>query len=162
MSIVDSVINIFHELFILARGLFMAILGYAYDFILFLYEKFLEIPLTEKIIVINSIPAFFAVVLPVARYYIFEEWYNINNPLSVYMIGIVFFMVAGTIFRYFWVLVLRLLVNMYYLFWIIYLPMAGELTKADPYEISVGYYVNIAVPAVYILVAAVSFVIYRE
>ncbi len=162
MSIVDSVINIFHELFNLVRSLVLTILGYAYDVLLFFYEKFLEIPLTEKIIVINSIPAFFAVVLPVARYYIFEEWYYINNPLSVYLIGIVLFMVAGTLLRYFWVLVLRVLVNMYYLFWVIYLPMAGELTKADPYEITVGYYVNIAVPAVYILVAAVSFVLYRE
>jgi len=162
MRVFDSVINLFYELFKLATDLIMTILGYGHDFILFLYEKFLEIPLTEKIIVINSIPAFFAVVLPVARYYIFEEWYYINNPLSVYMIGIVFFMVAGTLFRYFWVLVLRVLVNMYYLFWVIYLPMAGELTKADPYDITFGYYMNIAVPAVYILVAAVSFVIYRE
>ena len=162
MRIVDTVTRILQEILIFIRDIASAIIKYAYEFLLFLYEKFLEIPIIEKIIVINTIPAFFAVILPVARYYIFKEWYYINNPLAVYMIGIVLLMLISTLIRYTWLLVLRLLVNMYYLFWVIYLPAAGELTKADPFQITAGYYVNIAVPATYILAVIISFISYRE
>lgn len=162
MRIVDTVIQVFQEILIFIKDIASKIIEYAYQFLLFLYEKFLEIPVLEKIIVINTIPAFFAVILPMARYYIFKEWYYINNPLAVYMIGIVFLMLVSTLIRYTWLLVIRLLVNMYYLFWVIYLPVAGELTKADPFQITPGYYVNIAVPAVYIMAGIISFVLYRE
>jgi hypothetical protein len=54
-------------------------------------------------------------------------------------------------------LLTRIIINAYYLFWVIYIPLAGELTKADPYEITFGYYLNIAAPAIYIAASIFSY-----
>lgn len=124
-----------------------------------IWSKFLDISIPEKIIFLNTIPALFAIVLPVARFYIFERYFNINNPLAVYMIGIVIIMFASLYIRSTIIFPVRLVLNGYYLFWVIYIPLAGELTKAQPHEIYAGYYLNIIVPAVYILASVFSFIL---
>lgn len=126
------------------------------------YRKFMEIGISEKLIVVTTIPAFLAVVLSVAQYYIFESYFYINNPLAVYMIGIVLVMLASVFFNGGVKCAVRVLVNGYYLGWIIYLPLAGELTKANPYSLRVGYYMNIAVPILYIVASLYSYFFARE
>jgi len=126
------------------------------------YGVFIELSVSEKLIVANTVTAFLAVILPVARYYIFETYFYINNPLAVYMIGIVAVMIVSIFFKGLWRLAVRVALNAYYLFWVIYLPLAGELTRANPHSISIGYYVNIAAPVFYILASLYSFAINRE
>ncbi|MDY6935074.1 MAG: hypothetical protein SVZ03_12740 [Spirochaetota bacterium] len=120
------------------------------------YERFQGISLWEKIIFLNSVPGLIAIVLPVARYYIFGAYYYINNPLAVYMLGIIVVMLVSPFISGLKRVLIRVLLNVYYLFWVIYLPLAGELTKAEPHEISFGYYLNIFVPSVYILFSVFS------
>lgn len=118
-----------------------------------LFEKFSEIDLPEKVIFLNTIPAFFAVILPVASFRfprLNMEWY-VNNPLAVYMIGIVIFMVLSLYVRWRFFPWIRVIINAYYLFWVIYIPLAKGFTPAQPHSICVGYYLNIAVPVVYLL-----------
>lgn len=125
-------------------------------------DKFQELALSEKIIFLNTILAFFVIILPVAKFYIFEKYFFVNNPLAVYMIGIVIIMIVSLYFTGMVKLVIRVVLNSYYLFWVIYLPLAGELTKADPFEICFGYYLNIVVAAIYISSSFISYFYYYE
>jgi hypothetical protein len=122
-----------------------------------LIDRYMELNLFEKIIAVNSVAAFFAIILPVAQYYIFETWFMINNPLAVYMIGIVLVMFVTFIFFGRIKLGARVVLNLYYLFWVFYLHLSGNLSKA-PYELKAGYYINIAVPVIY---TAASLLCYR-
>ena len=162
MKIVEIFIDSIGYLIIKIKELLAFLLGLVFDLFLKLYEKFLEISLSEKIVFLNTVPAFFAIILPVARYYIFEMYFYKNNPLAVYMIGITFIMFSSIYFSGLVKLVIRLLVNAYYLFWIIYLPLAEELTKADPYEICFGYYLNVAVPFIYLITSLLSYFLFSD
>jgi hypothetical protein len=122
-----------------------------------MWYRFLRISIFEKIILINIIPAFMAIVLPVARFYIFESYFYINNPVAVYLAGIVVIMVSSFYYPGLVKLIVRLSINAYYLFWIIYFPLAGELTKAEPYKICIGYYFNIAVPLIFIIASLFNY-----
>ncbi len=55
----------------------------------------------------------------------------------------------------------RVVLNVLYLAGIIYLQLAHEISRA-PYEIITGYYFNILAPAIYIILALLSGLIYRE
>ncbi|TAL35987.1 MAG: hypothetical protein EPN93_09310 [Spirochaetes bacterium] len=144
-----------------------------YDLILYLFdlamrllthvwEKYQDLEFIEKFIALTTIPAFFAVILPIADFYIFEANFSINNPIGVYLIGIVAVMIASLYFPHRFRVYVRAGINLYYLFWIIYMPLAHELTKADPHRILFGYWLNIFVPVAYIVVSALSFLKNRE
>lgn len=122
----------------------------------YIINRFMEINIFEKGIVINAIPAFFAVTMPMAGFYMMEINWPINNPLAVYMIGIIIVMIATQylIGKYFFAA--RIGLNLYYLAWVIYLGVAREISKA-PYEISAGYYINLLVPVIYAALAAGSY-----
>lgn len=122
-----------------------------------LFDRYMELNLFEKINVINTPGAFLAIVLPMADYFIFETWFMINNPLAVYMIGIVLVMFVTFAFQGRIKLSVRVVLNLYYLFWVFYLHLSGNLSRA-PYELKIGYYFNIAVPIIY---AAASLLCYR-
>ncbi len=122
-----------------------------------LWEKYLKISLPEKIIILNIVPAFFAIILPVARFKIFDSYFYVNNPLAVYLLGIAILMPVSGYLKNIIKLAIRLAVNLYFLFWIIYIPLAEQLTKAKPHEIYFGYYLNIAVPAVFIIMSLISY-----
>ncbi len=126
------------------------------------YRRYLEVGVFEKCVLYATVPAFFAIIMSVAKYYIFESYFYINNPLAVYMIGIVFVMVGSLFFTGRIKYMVRMALNLYYLFWVIYLPLAGELIKAQPHVITPGYYVNIAVPLIYMVLASLSYFITRE
>ncbi|NMB65402.1 MAG: hypothetical protein GYA16_11110 [Spirochaetes bacterium] len=111
---------------------------------------FRELEIQEKIIILLSIVSVIIPILPIARFYIFESWYYVNNPLAVYFIGIIILMVISTIVQKSWILITRLIIIIYYLAWMIYLPAGNLITRAKPYELAYGYYINIAISIVYI------------
>ena len=125
------------------------------------FEKFLNINIFEKGIVINTLLAFAAVILPVARYYIFEQYFFINNPVAHYLIGIVLIMLATVYLPGFASMLVRIALNLMYCAGVVYLQIAHEISKA-PYEITAGYYLNIAVPLIYIVLAPARGLGYRK
>ncbi|MBN2401356.1 MAG: hypothetical protein JXN64_03060 [Spirochaetes bacterium] len=127
-----------------------------------IWEKFVKFSIPGKIILLNIIPAFFAIILPVAKFNIFEGYYSVNNPLGVYLIGVIIIMIASYYLKGITKLLTRSFINAYYLFWIVYIPFAGGLTKAQPYDITYGYYLNIAVPAIFIAASLADYFMYRE
>ncbi len=162
MKIIEIFADLIGYLIIRIKELISFLIDLIFDLLRRIYLKFQEINFSEKVVFLNIFLAFFAVIVPVARFYIFESYFYINNPLAVYLIGIVILMFASIYFTGLIKLVLRLLINGYYLFWIIYLPLAGELTKAEPYELYFGYYLNIAVPVIFIIFSALSYFIFGE
>jgi hypothetical protein len=123
-------------------------------------EWFLHVPLFEKIIVINTIPAFFAVTMEAGRFRIFDSWFSLTNPLAVYLIAVVVIMLAVSAFNFYdnrWFAAARVLINIYYLGWAFWYLMSDSLTKARPYEVSFWYNFNFIVPVIYIVFSALSF-----
>lgn len=122
-------------------------------------DWFLGLDILNRIIVINTLTAFLAIVLPIAKYYIFESWFEINNPLAVYMIGIAAVMFATMFFSGMrWVLPVRIVINAWYLVSLIYLWATHGFSHA-PYNISYGIVFNLAAPVIY---GAVSVMIFLE
>jgi hypothetical protein len=127
-----------------------------------IWEMFQRLSLSEKIIYLNIIPAFFAVILPVAQFKIFGSYSNVNNPLGVHLIGIIVIMIVSSYLHGIKRLLTRTIINLYYLFWVIFIPLSSGLTKAQPHEVSFGYYLNIAVPVIFIAASLMGFYMYRE
>lgn len=119
-------------------------------------EWFMELSLLNKIIVINTIPSFFAITLPIAKYYIFESWSGINNPASVYLILIVMIMFGTLFFHGPAVLAVRIVLNLWYLVYVVVIYMNHSISFA-PYVLSIGFIFNIIAPVIYI---AVSVMVY--
>lgn len=142
-----------------------AVLSYLWDLArkLFSYmiDHFLGINIFEKIIIIMAVPSFFAVVAPMAKYYIFESYMTINNPLAVYLIGIVVLMIASQYLSPNSSLLARLLSNSMYEISVIYLFATHQISKA-PYEVSYGFYLNIMVPIAYIILSLMSFIMGKK
>lgn len=157
MRIFDMLLDVMAFVFQKLKDIFLFLLELALQLLGHLYNKFLEIRLPEKVVYLNTFLAFLAVVLPVAKFYIFESWFYVNNPLAVYMIGIAMVMFGSLYFSGQYVLLARILLNFYYLVWVIYVPIAEGLTRANPHWIIFGYFLNIAVPLVYILAGIWSF-----
>ena len=126
------------------------------------WEWFKALPLAEQLILINGIPAICAVLLPAAKFYIFESWFEINNPLAVWMIGIGFLM-FGTIFlrERVWVMPVRVVVNLYYLGWAVYMAASGTISRADAFTVTGYYSFNYVAPVIYAVLAVFSFLTRR-
>jgi hypothetical protein len=130
----------------------------AIDFIAASWTWFIALPVIEKLVIANGIPAIFAALLPVARFDIFDSVYEVNNPLAHYMVllGLLMF---GTIFirHIFWIVFVRAGASLYYLGWAMYgILGAGQITKADQYTITPYYALNYVVPVVYAALAVLS------
>ncbi len=124
-------------------------------------EWFLELDLINKIIVVNGAVAFFAIVLPVGRYYIFESWFYLNNPIAVYLIGIVILMIGTIYIPAKAAFIIRLIVNLWFFLWLMYITFSHTISHA-PYELSSGYYFSIAAPLIYIAASSVSYFLNRD
>ena len=162
MKIIEIVADSLGYLIMKTKDILLFVIHLIFDTVLRVYDKFLNSNFSEKVLFLNIIPAFFAIIMPVARFYLFETYFYINNPLAVYMIGIVIIIFITLYFSGLIVLVIRITVNAYYLFWVIYLPLAGELTKADPHQICFGYYLNIVIPVIYIIFSTSSYFISND
>ena len=121
-----------------------------------LWEKFLEINIFEKGIVIATALSFAASAMPMAKYKIFDAYFTINNPDVHYCIVITAVMLITVYFPGMMTTVARVLLNILYLADIIYLAASRSISKA-PYAIAVGYYLNLVVPVVYIILAVGSY-----
>lgn len=129
--------------------LFMRLLNRAFAW-------FLGLEFFNQAIIANSLIAFFAIVLPVAKYYIFETWFEINNPQAVYLIGIVFIMIATMYIPVTAAFVVRVVINAWYLLWFIIVSATGSISYA-PYELSTGYFFNIAAPVIYLILSGLYY-----
>lgn len=119
-------------------------------------EWFLGLPLLNKIIVVNTITSFFAIVLPIAKYYIFESWFGINNPLAVYLILIVAIMFGTIFFHGPVVLAARVAANLCYFISVIVIYATHSISHA-PYVISIGFFLNLIAPMIYIAAAVMVY-----
>ncbi len=127
----------------------------------FLKDRFLDLNPFEKLIVINAGIAFFAIVRPVASYYIFETYYYINNKIAHQLIGIVIVMFITQKFYNKITFMIRELLCSLYLIQMIYLHAAGEISKA-PYKLNFGYSLNIAVPIIFMAASYLSYRYYES
>lgn len=119
-------------------------------------EWFMGLTLLNKIIVLNTFTSFLAIVLPIAKYYIFESWNDINNPVAVYLILIVLIMFATLFFQGTLVLAVRVIINLWYLISVIVLYATHSISHA-PYVLSMGFLFNIAAPLIYIAAAVMIY-----
>jgi len=119
-------------------------------------DWFLALSVLNKIIVINTITSFFAITLPIAKYYIFESWSGINNPIAVYLILIVFIMIGTTFLHGQLVLAARVILNLWYLISVIVIYATHSISHA-PYVLSAGFFFNLIAPAIYIGVSALVY-----
>jgi hypothetical protein len=145
------------------------ILNYAIDIIRFCVRKageltitawnwFLQLPLFEKLIIFNGIPAMLAALLPVAQFPIFDSYHIIHNPLAhlvillgLYMFGSIFLRHNG------WFVIGRFVFCTYYLIRVIYVSLADNaITFSKEYTMSGSFVINYIVPVVYILFAFLS------
>jgi hypothetical protein len=123
-----------------------------------LLDIFLELNPFEKGVIIACVGGLLAVVLSVGRYYIFDTWFYINNPLAVYMIGLTGIMFVTTLFQHLAVMVLRVLLNAWYLAAMLVIHFSQGIIKA-PYELTAGYFVNLVVPVVFIVLSGLSYLL---
>lgn len=158
----DALLGFIEHLVLLLKDFLAYLIKLAGKAAVFAYDKFLSLNIAERVIVLTLIPAMFAAVLPVARFKIFDSYFPVNNPLAVYMIGVAFFMIGTVFFRGAYVFLARAAVNVYYLVWLIYIPLKDGLTKANPHEVLFGYYFNFVIIAVYLVFATASFFIEHD
>ena len=136
--------------------LLYAAASFIVDKIKLVIDWFLELNIYNKVIVANTITCFFAITLPIAKYYIFEKWFFINNPVAVYLIFITVLMLASIFFRGQFVAGIRIGLNAWYFIYILYMWAFNSISKA-PYVLSKGFVFNLIAPLVYL---AVSVLIY--
>lgn len=119
-------------------------------------DWFMGLSLLNKIIVINTFTSFLAITLPIARYYIFESWTGINNPVAVYLILIVIIMFATIFFHGPFVLAGRIIVNLWYMISVIVIYATHSISHA-PYVLSMGFFFNLIAPLIYIAAATMVY-----
>jgi len=158
MSFKDNVIDFAGNLASFLIQLIQFIIQKAIEFAHIVWEWFISLPIIEKLMIAAGIPAICAVILPAAKFDIFDSVYEVNNPLSHYMAMIGIIMFISIIVRNFRFMVLvRCGVNAYYLAWAIYYYLGkGLITKADQYTITPYYFLNFIVPVIYIALSLMS------
>ncbi|MBN1499086.1 MAG: hypothetical protein JW982_02940 [Spirochaetes bacterium] len=124
----------------------------------FILDWFLGINLFEKLVVCNGLTAFFAVILPSAKYYIFESWFTVNNPMSVYMIVVAFYMFLSIFFHSKFRVISRVLLLIYFIGWTLYHHYADPFVKCE-HILMTGYYLNYITAAAYLAASLLSFTI---
>jgi hypothetical protein len=130
----------------------------AAEFVISAWNWFLELPLFEKLIIVNGIPAMLAALLPVAQFPIFDSYHIIHNPiahlvilLGLYMFGSIFLRHNG------WIIIGRFAFSAYYLIRVIYVSLADNaITYSKEYTMSGTFVINFIVPVIYILLTFIS------
>jgi hypothetical protein len=134
------------------KDLVYAIGSFFADKIRIVIVWFMELNIFNKIIVINTVTCFFAIALPIAKYYIFESWRSINNPVAIYLIFVTGIMLLTIFLHGLYVLAIRVIFNLWFLLYVIYMYSFNTISQA-PYEISTGFAFNLIAPIVYIAVS---------
>lgn len=126
-----------------------------------IYVHFIELNIFDKLLIITVIPAFLAVVKPSARFFIYDHWFYINNPMSVNMIGIVFLIFVTLCIPPIFALVLRAVPASLYMIWTIYMQASHTIAHMkDPYQLTVWHYLNILVPLLMVIFSIMSYAAY--
>jgi len=120
-------------------------------------DWFMGLSILNKVIVVNTFTAFLAIVLPIAKYFIFESWSDINNPIAVYLILIVLIMFGTIFFHGQLVLALRVVSNLWYMISVVVLYATNTISHA-PYVLSIGFLFNLIAPAIYIGAAVMVYI----
>lgn len=133
-----------------------------------LFERFMEVNIIEKIIVVCFIPAVVAVVTPVCKYHIFKRDKYINNPIAEHLIGIVFVYFVFLYFKDRFIFTTNKvffitceLLTLLYVIRLIYLHAGPGLIQTS-YHITNGYYFNIVVGSIFALLSLINYLVFRK
>lgn len=148
----SSILNFIKEIFIFIKELVIRI-------VFFFWGWFVSLSLWNKAILFTIALSLAGILLPVARFYIIDFWYEKNNPLFLQLVFIDMVMFLLFFFAGIWVLGVRLLLSAYYFIHMLILGLTGSLSQADSYTIAEGFYVNLLLA---LLFAAFSTLAYRE
>lgn len=142
-------------------GLFIDVFKGIFDFFMRIFSAllnwFMELIIWERLIIINFVTAFFAVLLPVAKFYILDFWYGISNPLAINLIGLVFVMFATVFFPFFLTMLVRVTLNVLYIVHLLIIVLSGSLTHAPEYNYSIGMLLNFFAPLAFIILSLLSY-----
>jgi hypothetical protein len=128
------------------------------DFVTIAWNWFLELPLFEKLILFNGVPAMLAALLPVAQFPIFDSYHIIHNPLAHLVILLGLYMFGSAFLRHNgWFVIGRCVFSVYYLIRVIYVSIADNaITYSKEYTVSASFGINYIVPVVYIILTFLS------
>jgi hypothetical protein len=160
MSYADAFFNIISKLFGFIFDSILTVIRKAGELAVSSWERIRELPLLEKLIILNCVPAVVSVMMPVAKFEIWDSYYEINNPLSHYMVLIGLMMFVSVFIRHYrFVPFARIGVNIYYFGWIVFCYFApGQITKTtEPFVILPIYYLSFVVPIVYAVLSFLSY-----
>jgi hypothetical protein len=151
-----TLIDLLYTIGSFIKDLLYAAVEFIIDKVKIAIDWFMGLSLLNKIIVVNTVTSFFAITLPIAKYYIFESWFYINNPVAVYLIFITIIMFVTIFFHGQLVAGVRVVLNLWYFLYVVYMAAFHTISKA-PYTLSKGFAFNLLAPIVYI---AASVLIY--
>ncbi|HPS56671.1 MAG TPA: hypothetical protein PK514_01070 [Spirochaetota bacterium] len=141
--------NILSEIFGLLKEILYTIGRFCAGLIGRAFEWFMAQSFLDKMIIGNIGIAFLAVVLPLVKYWMWESWIGVNNPIGVYLIFISGIMFITIIFRGRYVTALRILVNAWYLLAFL-VKWWNHSFCATSYLLTWGFFFNILAPVIFI------------
>ena len=156
MEILNKILDLIVSLFEMLKELLYAIGSFCVDKIRAAIDWFMGLNIFNKVIVLNTITSFFAITLPIAKYYIFESWLYINNPVAVYLIFITMFMLVSIFFHNQIIFGVRVFFNLWFFIYILYMWAFNAISKA-PYILSKGFAFNLLAPVIYVVMSALLY-----
>ncbi|NLV68314.1 MAG: hypothetical protein GXY14_11650 [Spirochaetes bacterium] len=147
--------NILGEIFGLLKEILYTIGRFCAGLIGRAFGWFVDQSLTDKLIIGNTGVAFLAVVLPLVKYWMWDSWIGVNNPIGVYLIFISAIMFFTIIFRGRYVFALRIFVNTWYLLAFLVKWWTNSFC-ATAYFLSWGFLFNILAPVIFIALSLVA------
>lgn len=147
MNILAEIFGLLKEILYTVGRFCAALIGRA-------FEWFMEQSFPDKLIIGNIGIAFLAVVLPLVKYWMWDSWIGVNNPIGVYLIFISGIMFATIIYRGRYVLALRIFVNVWYLLAFI-VKWWNHSFCATAYVLTWGFIFNILAPLLFIALSLV-------
>jgi hypothetical protein len=138
MQIVEYITFPFRVLFQLLHALYMFLVGF-----------FFSISLWSRIIIFMTLPGVLSVVFPSAQFDILGITYQINNPISIHIIFLVFLFNLSVFFRGLVIFIIRSILAGYVLIHYLVLFLFGFVTKAESYSLASGFFITIFLILVY-------------
>ena len=141
--------NILSEIFGLIKEILYTIGRFCAGLIGRAFEWFMAQSFLDRLIIANIGTAFLAVVLPLVKYWMWDSWIGVNNPIGVYLIFISGIMFLTIIYRGRYVTVLRLVINAWYLLAFLVKWWTNSFC-ATSYLLTWGFLFNILAPVIFI------------
>jgi hypothetical protein len=130
----------------------------AKQFIIAAWGWFLDLPLLEKLIIFNGIPAAVAAAIPVGHFEIFDSKYLSHNPEAHLAALLAVYMFFSILLRYNkWIFIGRIVFPLYYLIMVTYNICApGAISKEPSHIVYQSYVINYIFPVIYIILSLLS------